>query len=206
MPSIHTRLSSRLVLPAAVLASSLSAAIAENAHADVTVNFSRLSIGAYEYIDLTTLYSGFAATGTLTGVRACLTLNDSAGLVDCNEFSVYIDSPPLSTGGLLQIGQYINLSAAQRYFWQTGGSSLAGTTMDETVTLTSAIYVPADDPTTLGPRIYFGCNNINAGGIWSGSVTFFGLDGYDGGDPCVPAPGAIAVLALGGLARRHRRR
>ncbi len=196
----------KTVLPATVLASGLSAAIAKNAHADVTVNFNRLSIGAFEYVDLTTLYSGFAATGSLTGVRACLTLNDSAGLVDCNEFSVYIDVPPLSVGGLLQIGQYSNLAAAQRYFWQTGGSSLAGTTMDETVTMTSAIYVPADDLTTPGPHIYFGCNNINAGGIWSGSITFFGLDGYDGGDPCVPAPGTIAVLALGGLARRHRRR
>jgi len=78
--------------------------------------------------------------------------------------------------------------------------------MDETLTMTFAIDVPADDPTTPGPRIYFGSNSVHGGDIWSGMVPFFGLDGYNGGDPCVQAPGAIAVLALGGLALRHRRR
>lgn len=202
---IFVKVSARLALPTIAIASGLSAAVARSASADVTVNFNQLTISQYQYLDLTTLFSGFTATGTLTAVQACITLDGSGGLVRCDEFSVYLDPPPLSTGGLLQVGGFSNLSAAQRYFWSMGGSPLAGTTIQETVTLTSAIYVPADDPTAPAPRFYFG-NNSNAGAAtWSGSVTFIGLDG-SGGDPCVPAPGGVALLALGGLVRRNRQR
>jgi len=201
---ILVKVSARLVLPTIAIASGLSAAVARSASADVTVNFNQLTISQYEYLDLTTLFSGFTATGTLTAVQACITLDNSGGLVRCDEFSVYLDPPPLSTGGLLQVGGFWNLNAAQRYFWSMGGSPLAGTTIQETVTLTSSIVVPADDPAAPAPRFYFG-NYGAAAATWSGSVTFIGLEG-SGGDPCVPAPGGVALLALGGLVRRNRRR
>lgn len=190
----------RSVVSVSFLAASLAAGTAS---ADVAVNFTGLSFSAFQYVDISTLFAGVSYTGTLTGVTACITLDSSTGGVRCDEFSIYIDVPPLSTGGLLQLGGFSNLSAAQRYIWATGGSSAPGTLIQETVVLTSAITLDPSLPNAA--VIYFGSNAIQGTGTWSGTVVFQGLDGT-GGDPCVPAPSALAVMALGGLARGRRRR
>jgi|Laugresu1bdmlbdd_1035124.scaffolds.fasta_scaffold06514_1 hypothetical protein len=185
------------------LAGVLAATVSRSASADVTVNFTSLSLSGFDYIDTATLFSGITYTGSLTAVTACITLDGSTNGVMCSEFSVYIDVPPLSTGGLLQVGGFNNLSAAQRYFWSQGNSSAIGTSIHETVTLTSAIAL--DSTQVGGPIVYFGNNNSSPSlGTWTGSVTFHGLDG-NGGDPCIPAPSALAAFAIFGLGARRRR-
>lgn len=190
------------MLASVALAGIVAATISRSASADVTVNFTSLSFNGYEYIDAAQLFSGFGLTGSLTAVTACITLDASANGVQCSEFSVYVDVPPLSAGGLLQVGGFNNLNATQRYFWSQGNSSAIGTSIHETVTLTSAIAL--DTMQGGGPRVYLGNNSINSFGTWTGSITFHGIDG-SGGEPCIPAPGALAACALLGLGARRRR-
>jgi MYXO-CTERM domain-containing protein len=201
-PRASRRVSRPSLFASVALAGVLAATMSRSASADVTVNFTSLDLNGFEYLDAAALFSGLSYTGSLTAVTACITLDASTNGVMCSEFSVYIDVPPLSTGGLLQVGGFNNFSAAQRYLWLQGNSSAIGTSIHETVTLTSAIAL--DSTQVGGPRVYLGNNNALNQGTWTGSVTFHGVDG-NGGDPCIPAPGALAAFAIFGLGARRRR-
>ena len=169
------------------------AAIAAGAHADVTYTFDSLSLDAWEFSQI---FGSGTLVGTLTGVSINATLLDSVRTY-ANDLTIYIDLPP-TTGGLLQVGGYSTLGAAQRYFWTNGNSSEIGTVVSSTVTLASAITftgTAADLPVLLGN----GFSGAGASGTWSGSFTLIGVTE-------VPAPGAIALLGLAGLAAGRRRR
>jgi len=182
----------KTVLAAGVAAAALVSA----ASADVTVTFTNQTWTGFNFSDLSAAYGGFS--GTLTGVSVNATLNASVSFTYADDLCIYVDVAPLSTAGFLQVGGFSNLSAAQRYSWPNGGSSAPGTTVIGTVNLTTALAFTGN--AAVDGTIWLGNGYGAAGtsGTWTGSITLIGVD-------AVPAPGAIALLGLAGLAGRRRR-
>lgn len=169
------------------------AAIAAGARADVSYSFDSLTLDALQFNQI---FGAGTIVGNLTGVRVNATLL-SATRSYANDLTIYIDLPPIGNG-LLQAGGYSTLGATQRYFWTNGNDGAPGTPVNSTVTLASAIAftgTAADLPVLLGN----GFSGAGAQGTWTGSITLIGVN-------VVPAPGAIALLGLAGLAAGRRRR
>jgi MYXO-CTERM domain-containing protein len=178
-----------------VLASTVAAAaLVSAASADVTVTFTNQTWTGFNFSDLTAAYGGF--TGTLTGVSVNATLTASTAFTYADDICVYVDPAPLGTGGLLQVGGFSNLSATQRLFWANGASSAPGTTVIDSKSVNPIVF----SGSAADPKIWLGNGYGAAGtsGTWTGSITLIGVD-------AVPAPGAIALLGLAGLAGRRRR-
>ncbi|MFM1882786.1 MAG: hypothetical protein RJA05_1195 [Planctomycetota bacterium] len=176
------------------LIAGLTAAVAGTASADVTVTFTNQTWTGFNFSDLTAQFGGFS--GTLTGVSVNATLNASTAFTYADDLCVYVDVAPLSTGGLLQVGGFSNLSALQRVSWANGGSSTPGTTVIDSVSVNAISF----SGTGADPVIWLG-NGYGASGTsgtWTGSITLIGVN-------AVPAPGAIALVGLAGLAGRRRR-
>lgn len=172
-----------------------SALVVSAASADVTVTFENQTWTGFNFTDLTEAFGGFS--GTLTGVSVNATLTASTAYTYADDLCVYVNPGALGTGGLLQVGGFSNLSAAERIFWSNGGSSAPGTTVIDSKTIATALTFTG---TGTDPIIYLGNGYGAAGtsGTWTGSITLIGVD-------AVPAPGAIALLGLAGLAGRRRR-
>ena len=183
-----------------VLASSVAAAaLASAASADITVTLTNQTFTGFNFSQFVD-YTQFNIVGTLTGASINVTLNASVAYTYADDLCVYVDIEPLSTAGFLQIGGFSNLSAAQRYSWPNGASSAPGTTSVGTVNFTSALAI--DQSLSGAPTIWIG-NGYGASGTsgtWTGTVTLHGVDAV-----AVPAPGALALLGLAGLAGRRRR-
>lgn len=81
-------------------------------------------------------------SGSLTAASVNATLNASTSFTYADDLCIYVDALPLSTGGLLQVGGFSNLSAQKRFSWPNGGSSAPGTTVSGTVTLTEPCPSP----------------------------------------------------------------
>ena len=178
-----------------VLASTVAAAaLVSAASADVVVSFTNQTWTGFNFSDLTAAYGGF--TGTLTGVSVNATLNASVSFTYADDLCVYVDPAPLGTGGLLQVGGFSNLSATQRLAWANGGASAPGTTVIDSKSVNPIVF----SGSAADPKIWLGNGYGAAGtsGTWTGSITLIGVD-------AVPAPGAIALLGLAGLAGRRRR-
>jgi MYXO-CTERM domain-containing protein len=182
----------KTVLAAGVAAAALVSA----ASADVTVTFTNQTWTGFNFSDLSAAYGGFS--GTLTGVSVNATLNASVSFTYADDLCVYVDVAPLSTGGFLQVGGFSNLSAAQRYTWPNGASSAPGTTVIGTVNLTTALAFTGNAAVDGTIWLGNGYGASGTSGTWTGSITLIGVD-------AVPAPGAIALLGLAGLAGRRRR-
>ena len=176
------------------LVAGLAAAVAGTASADVTVTFTNQTWTGFNFSDLSTQFGGF--TGTLTGVSVNATLNATVSFTYADDLCVYVDAAPLSTGGLLQVGGFSNLQAAQRLSWANGGSSSPGTTVIDSKSVNAISF----SGTSADATIWLGNGYGAAGtsGTWTGSITLIGVD-------AVPAPGAIALVGLAGLAGRRRR-
>jgi MYXO-CTERM domain-containing protein len=178
-----------------VLASTVAAAaLVSAASADVTVTFTNQTWTGFNFSDLTAAYGGF--TGTLTGVSVNATLTASTNFTYADDLCVYVDVAPLSAGGLLQVGGFSSLNATQRLLWANGGSSAPGTTVIDSKSVNPIVF----SGSAVDPKIWLGNGYGAAGtsGTWTGSITLIGVD-------AVPAPGAIALLGLAGLAGRRRR-
>ena len=178
-----------------VLASTVAAAaLVSAASADVTVTFTNQTWTGFNFSDLTAAYGGFS--GTLTGVSVNATLTAATNFTYADDLCVYVDPAPLGTGGLLQVGGFSNLSATQRLSWANGGSSAPGTTVIDSKSVNPIVF----SGSAADPIIWLGNGYGAAGtsGTWTGSITLIGVD-------AVPAPGAIALLGLAGLAGRRRR-
>jgi hypothetical protein len=176
------------------LIAGLTAAVAGTASADVTVTFTNQTWTGFNFTDLTAQFGGFS--GTLTGVSVNATLNASTSYTYADDLCVYVDVAPLSTGGLLQVGGFSNLSALQRLSWANGGSSTPGTTVIDSKSVNAISF----SGSASDPIIWLG-NGYGASGTsgtWTGSITLIGVN-------AVPAPGAIALVGLAGLAGRRRR-
>ncbi|MBU6208739.1 MAG: hypothetical protein KGR22_02390 [Planctomycetes bacterium] len=176
------------------LVAGLAAAVAGTASADVTVTFTNQTWTGFNFTDLSAQFGGF--TGTLTGVSVNATLNASTAFTYADDLCVYVDVAPLSTGGLLQVGGFSNLSALQRLSWANGGSSTPGTTVIDSKSVNAISF----SGTSADATIWLGNGYGAAGtsGTWTGSITLIGVN-------AVPAPGAIALVGLAGLAGRRRR-
>ena len=176
------------------LVAGLAAAVAGTASADVTVTFTNQTWTGFNFTDLSAAYGGFS--GTLTGVSVNATLNASTNFTYADDLCVYVDVAPLGTGGLLQVGGFSNLSATQRLSWANGGSSTPGTTVIDSVSVNPIVFGGSAGDA----KIWLGNGYGAAGtsGTWTGSITLIGVN-------AVPAPGAIALVGLAGLAGRRRR-
>ena len=178
-----------------VLASTVAAAaLVSAASADVTVTFTNQTWTGFNFTDLTATFGGFS--GTLTGVSVNATLTAATNFTYADDLCVYVDAAPLSTGGLLQVGGFSNLSATQRLSWANGGSSAPGTTVIDSKSVNPIVF----SGSAADPIIWLG-NGYGASGTsgtFTGTVTLIGVN-------AVPAPGAIALLGLAGLAGRRRR-
>ena len=178
-----------------VLASAVAAAaLVSAASADVTVTFTNQTWTGFNFSDLSTQFGGF--TGTLTGVSVNATLNASVSFTYADDLCVYVDAAPLSTGGLLQVGGFSNLQALQRVSWANGGSSTPGTTVIDSQSVNAISFSGTSADATIWLGNGYGASGTS--GTWTGSITLIGVD-------AVPAPGAIALLGLAGLAGRRRR-
>ena len=176
------------------LVAGLAAAVAGTASADVTVTFTNQTWTGFNFTDLTAAYGGF--TGTLTGVSVNATLNASTNFTYADDLCVYVDVAPLGTGGLLQVGGFSNLGATQRLSWANGGFSTPGTTVIDSKSVNPIVFGGLGQP-----NIWVG-NGYGASGTsgtWTGSITLIGVN-------AVPAPGAVALLGVAGLAAGRRRR
>ncbi len=176
------------------LVAGLAAAVAGTASADVTVTFTNQTWTGFNFTDLTAQFGGFS--GTLTGVSVNATLNASTNFTYADDLCVYVDVAPLSTGGLLQVGGFSNLSALQRVAWANGGSSAPGTTVIDSKSVNAISFSGGAGDATIWLGNGYGASGTS--GTWTGSITLIGVN-------AVPAPGAIALVGLAGLAGRRRR-
>ena len=183
-----------------VLASSVAAAaLASAASADITVTLTNQTFTGFNFSQFVD-YTQFNIVGTLTGASINVTLNASVAYTYADDLCVYVDIEPLSTAGFLQIGGFSNLSAAQRYSWPNGASNAPGTTSIGTVNLTTALSFTGDRAVDGTVWVGNGYGAAGTSGTWTGTVTLHGVDAV-----AVPAPGALALLGLAGLAGRRRR-
>ena len=176
------------------LVAGLAAAVAGTASADVTVTFTNQTWTGFNFTDLSAAYGGF--TGTLTGVSVNATLNATTNFTYADDLCVYVDVAPLSTGGLLQVGGFSNLQALQRVSWGNGGSSAPGTTVIASKSVNAISFSGTSADATIWLGNGYGASGTS--GTWTGSITLIGVN-------AVPAPGAIALVGLAGLAGRRRR-
>ena len=171
--------------------------LAGAASADVTIDFTDATYAGFNFDQLFGLDAGEYLVGTLTGVSVNAVLTASTAYTYADDLCIYVDDLPLSPGGLLQVGGFSNLSALERISWSNGGSSAPGTTVIDTVTLGTALVFTgsaSDAAVWLGNGY-----NTTTSGTWTGSITLIGVE-------AIPAPGAVALLGLAGLAGSRRRR
>ena len=174
------------------IGASLAVVVASVASADVTYTFTNQTWAGFNF---TEAYVAGTLTGTLTGVRVNATLNASSNYTYADDLCVYMDAAPLSTGGLLQVGGFSNLSATQRYSWANGGSDAPGTTVTGTVNLATVIDMSRNPLQSIWIGNGYGATGTS--GTWTGTITLIGV---------MPTPGAVALLGLAGLTTGRRRR
>ena len=172
--------------------------LASAASADITITLNNQTFAGFQFQQILD-YTQFEIAGTLTGATINATLNSSVAFTYADDLTIYVDIEPLGgTGGRLQIGGFSSLSANQRYSWPTGGSSAPGTTVTGTVNLTTALSFTGNKAVDGAIWVGNGYGASGTSGNWSGTITLHGID-------AVPAPGALALLGLAGLAGRRRR-
>ena len=185
----------KTVLAAGVAA----AALASAASADITVTLTNQTFTGFNFSQFVD-YTQFNIVGSLTGASINVTLNASVAYTYADDLCVYVDIEPLSTAGFLQVGGFSNLSAAQRYSWPNGASNAPGTTSIGTVNFTTALAFTGNKAVDGTVWVGNGYGAAGTSGTWTGTVTLHGVDAV-----AVPAPGALALLGLAGLAGRRRR-
>lgn len=180
-----------------IAGATLAAAVAATASADVTYTFTGSTWAGFNFTQVAGPEGALGfLQGTLTGVSVNATLNASAGFAYADDLCIYIDVLPLSGGGLLQVGGFSNLNAAQRLGWANGASATPGTTVIDSRSVNPIVFsgTASDAAVWLGN----GYGGTGSSGTWTGSITLVGVN-------AVPAPGAIALLGLAGFAGRRRR-
>lgn len=188
----------RLVARPVILGSVLACSAVNTARANVIFNFTNQTWTGFNF---TEAFAPGSFTGTLTSVSSSATLNASTNYTYADDLTIYVAGSPLALGGLLQVGGFSNLSAAQRYSWPTGNSNSAGTPVSGTVNLTTPITF--NSGTNANQAIWIG-NGYGANatsGTWTGSLTLYGLTlGAPPAPPAaVPEPSSLAILGVGAV-------
>ena len=168
----------------------------------VTFAFSGLTLAGFEFSML--LHN---TVGKLTQVSINATLNNSVNDTFANDLTIYVDYLPLDMGGLLQVGGFSNLGAAEHHSWGNGDSNATGTVVSDTISLTTPIVFAGMGS---DPQIWLGngFGSPDTSGTWSGTVT---LNFEPLVIAAVPEPGILllALLAVatgaGATRARHRR-
>ena len=157
------------------------------AGADYTMTFEDFAAGAAEF---TLMAEGGLVSGTLTGVTADFVLKEEGlGGLWADDLTVLIGGSAVQIGGFTDFGFVSNTS------WGTGSSGAAGTAV---VVNSLALSGGPVDVTGLDISLGNGWDSADSFGVWTGFITLEGIT-------VVPAPGAIALLGLGGLVARRRR-
>ena len=183
-----------------VLAAGVAAdALASAASADITVTLTNQTFTGFNFSQFVD-YTQFNIVGSITGASINVTLNASVAYTYADDLCVYVDIEPLLTAGFLQVGGFSNLSAAQRYSWPNGASNAPGATSIGTVNFTTALAFTGNKAVDGTVWVGNGYGAAGTSGTWTGTVTLHGVDAV-----AVPAPGALALLGLAGLAGRRRR-
>ena len=163
------------------------------------------SLAAVASADLNMTLDGFTAAGAQFGMYQSYALDADHGFLEsvngdfmldadgenwtwCDDLCVLIANEDLSDLHV-QIGGYSDFGATNRFTWEFGSSGDAGTAGG------GNIDVGGIDCT--GYYVWIG-NGYSSGGAgtWSGGIDLIGT---------IPAPGALALLGLGGLVARRRR-
>jgi hypothetical protein len=169
----------------------------------ITYSFTGVTFTGFNFQQLSPDALGLGpVVGTLTGVSVNAVLDAAVDFTYANDLTIYVDELPLSTGGLLQVGGFSNLSAAERYIWVDGGSDAPGTPVVESYTLLAPLSFTGG---ASDPAIWLGNGYGAAGtsGTWTGSITLTGI-------APIPEPSTWLLMALGGIgiagfaARRRR--
>jgi hypothetical protein len=172
---------------------SLAALVGAAASADVTYSFTNQTWTGFNFNEA---FAAGTLTGSLTGASINVTLDASTNYTYADDLCIYVASNPIAFGGALQVGGFSNLSAAQRVYWPNGGSSAPGTTSVGSVSFNPVSFSGSASDFTVWVGNGYGSSSTS--GTWTGSVTLIGVNQ-------VPAPGALALLGLAGLAGRRRR-
>ena len=172
---------------------SLAALVGAAASADVTYSFTNQTWAGFQF---TEAFAAGTLQGSLTGASINVTLNASTSWTYADDLCIYVASNPIALGGALQVGGFSNLSASQRVYWPNGASSSPGTTSVGTVSFSAVNFSGSASDLTVWVGNGYGAAGTS--GTWTGSVTLIGVSQ-------VPAPGALALLGLAGLATRRRR-
>jgi hypothetical protein len=161
-------------------------------------------------VDPATIYGPGAI---LRKVSVNATLNASVDYTYADDLTFYLDIPPVSLGGRLQIGGFNNLNAPTRLSWPNGGSDVPGTTVTGSF-LESAWNPGGTTPIDLytyfsaGNGIWFGNGYGAAGtsGTWTGYLEI-DYDPVNAPSTEVPGPLPLAGAAASfAWARTLRRR
>lgn len=179
-------------MKAFVAASAL--AVASAAAADVTIDFAGATFTGWNFASL---YEVGDLEGTLTGVSVNAVLDASTNFTYADDLCIYLTpTNDLTLGGRLQVGGFSDTTAESWYLWANGGSSAPGTTVIDSIDLSAEGIDAANFAFWLGN----GYGSGSTSGTWTGSITLHGVS------EVVPTPGAMALLGLGGLMARRRRR
>ena len=165
------------------------ATLASAAAAEITIEFENfIAAGANAFPT-----SENALTGEVTGAFGDFILNaDGENFTWADDLMVLIANEDFSDI-LVQMGGYSDFGAAYRGTWEFGASGDAGTAAGGTIDRGASVDVS-------GYTMYLGNGYAGGGnGDWSGLITVNGSVDY------VPAPGALALLGIAGLAGRRRR-
>ena len=155
--------------------------------------------------DIDLVFDGFIASGAQFNLESELALDGSIdtaigdfvmnigeNFTWADDLAVMIASEDLSELHM-QIGGYSDFGATHRYVWEFGASGDPGTAAGGTIDI-GGIDVS-------GYYLFLG-NGYGSGGPgdWSGNIQLLGSVAF------VPAPGALALLGVAGLAGRRLRR
>jgi hypothetical protein len=180
-------------LAAAVVLGGLATQSAKATIVTQNFNFSALQIDGFTFFAL--IPQGSLPAGSiLQTVAVNATLDASVDDTYADDLCIYVDPLPLTAAGLLQVGGFSNLGAANRLFWANGGSPAAGTVVNDSKNV-SALNIDLG-----GAQVWLGngYGAIGTSGTWTGTASI----SYT----VIPEPAALGLLAPAGLLLGRRRR
>ena len=173
-----------------ILGAVAAASLAGVASADISLDFENF-IAAGANFNMMSDANGDTLDGSITDAVGDFVLNSGENFTWADDLCVMIANEDLSEL-YMQIGGYSDFGAAYRYTWPTGASGDAGTAG-------GGVAMAGENIDVSGYKLWLGNGYASGGnGDWTGSIDLAGIS-------FVPAPGALALLGLAGIAGRRRR-